>query len=145
MLKSLLVGWDTQCTESLPHPIDTRVKVLLFMAAMNTMALILWCPSKVLAPLPPFRWTKHHTKLCIQIDHNIWIIWETYRLTIKKIMLQAITRVIRPLPVPLFGTVGTASMFLCAKSQVLPKLAGWAVPLSKYRTISFSHADGFVS
>ena len=37
-------------------------------------------------------------------------------------MLQTITRIIHPLPVPIFGTVGTASAFMCAKSKVLPKL-----------------------
>lgn len=45
-------------------------------------------------------------------------------------MLQALSRIIRPLPVPLFGSVGTASSFLCAKSKMLPRLAGWGLPLS---------------
>ena len=45
-------------------------------------------------------------------------------------MLQPILNAIHPLPVPLFGSVRTASMFLCAKSKALPKMAGWVVPLS---------------
>ena len=45
-------------------------------------------------------------------------------------MLQALTRAIHPLPLPLFGSVGTASMFLCAKSKMIPRLIGWTVPLS---------------
>ena len=46
-------------------------------------------------------------------------------------MLQSIlTRTIHPLPVPLFGSVKTASLFLCAKTKALPRMIGWAVPLS---------------
>jgi len=45
-------------------------------------------------------------------------------------MLQPLFNVIAPLPVPLFGSVRTASMFACAKSKALPRMVGWAVPLS---------------
>jgi CRISPR/Cas system CMR-associated protein Cmr3 (group 5 of RAMP superfamily) len=44
-------------------------------------------------------------------------------------MIQSIVRTIHPLPVPLFGSVKTASLFLCAKSKAVPKMIGWAVPL----------------
>jgi len=44
-------------------------------------------------------------------------------------MLQALTRVIHAAPVPIFGSVGTASMFLCAKGKMLPRMVGWVVPL----------------
>ena len=47
------------------------------------------------------------------------------------IMIQTIlARTIHPLPVPLFGSVKTASLFLCAKSKALPRMLGWSVPLS---------------
>eukprot|EP00984_Skeletonema_dohrnii_P009111 scaffold3447_cov93-Skeletonema_dohrnii-CCMP3373.AAC.1 len=51
----------------------------------------------------------------------------TYLLT----MIQTIlARTIHPLPVPLFGSVKTASVFLCAKSKAVPRMIGWSVPLS---------------
>ncbi|KAL7472499.1 hypothetical protein ACHAXS_012846 [Conticribra weissflogii] len=34
------------------------------------------------------------------------------------------------LPAPLFGSLHTASAFTCAKSKMIPRMAGWAVPLS---------------
>lgn len=43
---------------------------------------------------------------------------------------QILTRFVHPVPVPIFGSVKTASMFLCAKSKAVPRMAGWAVPLS---------------
>lgn len=43
-------------------------------------------------------------------------------------MLQPLFNVIAPLPVPLFGSVRTASMFACAKSKALPrKLLSWLI------------------
>jgi len=45
-------------------------------------------------------------------------------------MLQALTRAIHPLPVPLFGSVRTASLILCAKAKTVPRFAGWVGPLS---------------
>lgn len=45
-------------------------------------------------------------------------------------MLARITAAVGTLPVPLFGSVRTASAFACAKSREIPRLAGWVVPLS---------------
>ena len=45
-------------------------------------------------------------------------------------MAASLTRLIRTLPVPLFGSLNTAAAFTIAKSKALPRMAGWAVPLA---------------
>jgi len=49
---------------------------------------------------------------------------------ISKMIQTILARTIHPLPVPLFGSVKTASVFLCAKSKAVPRMIGWSVPLS---------------
>ena len=44
--------------------------------------------------------------------------------------MATITRLIRTLPLPLFGSLQTATSFTLAKSRALPRLVGWAVPLT---------------
>mmetsp|Transcript_17214 Transcript_17214/g.26976 ORF Transcript_17214/g.26976 Transcript_17214/m.26976 type:complete len:169 (+) Transcript_17214:112-618(+) len=43
--------------------------------------------------------------------------------------MATLTRLIRTLPLPLFGTLQTATTFTLAKSRALPRLAGWVLPL----------------
>jgi hypothetical protein len=45
-------------------------------------------------------------------------------------MAASLTRLIRTLPVPLFGSLNTAAAFTIAKSKALPRMVGWAVPLA---------------
>ena len=45
-------------------------------------------------------------------------------------MAASLTRLIRTLPVPLFGSLNTAAAFTIAKSKALPRMAGWTVPLA---------------
>ena len=45
-------------------------------------------------------------------------------------MAASLTRLIRTLPVPLFGSLNTAVSFTIAKSKALPRMAGWTVPLA---------------
>jgi hypothetical protein len=45
-------------------------------------------------------------------------------------MIQNLLQTIHPLPLPVFGSVKTASMFLCAKSKTLPRMVGWIGPVS---------------
>jgi len=44
--------------------------------------------------------------------------------------MASITRLIKTLPLPLFGSLQTATTFTLAKSRALPRLAGWALPLT---------------
>jgi len=44
--------------------------------------------------------------------------------------MASIARLINNIPVPLFGTAGTAGMFVMAKAKTVSRMAGWAVPLS---------------
>eukprot|EP00984_Skeletonema_dohrnii_P017528 scaffold7995_cov91-Skeletonema_dohrnii-CCMP3373.AAC.4 len=43
-------------------------------------------------------------------------------------MAASLTRLIRTLPLPLFGSAATAASFTLAKSRALPRLLGWALP-----------------
>lgn len=43
--------------------------------------------------------------------------------------MASLARLVNTLPVPLFGSVGTAAAFIGAKARMLPRMAGWAVPL----------------
>ena len=45
-------------------------------------------------------------------------------------MAASLTRLIRTLPVPLFGSLNTAAQFTVAKSKALPRMAGWTIPLA---------------
>mmetsp|Transcript_10860 Transcript_10860/g.23993 ORF Transcript_10860/g.23993 Transcript_10860/m.23993 type:complete len:173 (-) Transcript_10860:401-919(-) len=43
--------------------------------------------------------------------------------------MASFARLINTMPLPLFGSARTATAFVGAKAKMLPKLAGWAVPL----------------
>ena len=45
-------------------------------------------------------------------------------------MAASLTRLIKTLPIPLFGSLNTAASFACAKSKALPRMVGWVVPLA---------------
>ncbi len=44
--------------------------------------------------------------------------------------MASIARLARTLPLPLFGSLQTATSFTLAKSRALPRLVGWALPLT---------------
>ena len=45
-------------------------------------------------------------------------------------MAASLARLAKTMPLPIFGSAGTAAAFTMAKARTLPRFAGWVVPLS---------------
>ena len=45
-------------------------------------------------------------------------------------MAASLARLAKTMPMPIFGSAGTAAAFTMAKARTLPRFAGWVVPLS---------------
>jgi hypothetical protein len=59
--------------------------------------------------------------------------------------MASLPRFVKTLPVPLFGSVGTATAFLGAKARTLPRFAGWIAPLGAGAFPVFHHAPSMHS
>ncbi|KAL7551564.1 hypothetical protein ACHAWF_014754, partial [Thalassiosira exigua] len=48
----------------------------------------------------------------------------------EKTKMASIARLMNAIPVPIFGSLGTAGKLTFAKARALPRMAGWVLPLS---------------